>query len=201
MRGATTLPDLPLPEKVLAGWIDVAGEPTTVVSYHAPTGAQHGVVKVHQALQVARWLAALDGPVIFAGDFNTPEFDPPDIAGLRTHWNTGHPELDGGPGDDALVGPAPIPGLRDAYRTWLAAHPEEVTRIEAERPAGPLAVTYRTGPADHHRYRYDQIWLSAHFEVSSVTHLHDEALAAGTDHALVMVDCTPGSGRPGYRLR
>lgn len=191
MRGATTFPDLPLPEKVLAGWIDIDGQRTTVVSYHAPTGAQHGVRKVHQALQVARWLAMLGGPVIFAGDFNTPEFDPPHMVGLRTHWHTGHPELDGGPGDDALVGPEPIHALRDAYRAWLADYPDEMARISVERPDGPLATTYRTGPADHHRYRFDQIWLTDHFDVTNMNHLYDVALAAGTDHALVLVDAHP----------
>jgi len=188
MRGATPFPDLLLPEKVLAGWIDIEGQSITVVSYHAPTGAQHGVGKVQQALQVARWLESLDGPVIFGGDFNTPEVDPPDIEGLRNHWHTGHPELNGGRGDDALVGPEPIHGLRDAYRTWLAALPAESARIEADRPDGPLAVTYRTGPADHHRFRFDQIWLTDHFEVTSMTHLYKQALSAGTDHALVLAD-------------
>ncbi|MFN8422065.1 MAG: hypothetical protein U0470_01310 [Anaerolineae bacterium] len=92
--------DVPLPEKVMAGRWDVGGSPVTVVSYHAPTGVQHGVRKVEQAVRMAEWLAGLDGAVILGGDFNTPYVDPPDFAGVLTHMRTGIPDLMGAPGDD-----------------------------------------------------------------------------------------------------
>lgn len=190
LRSPTAFPDLPLPEKVLAGWTDVGGERTTLVSYHAPTGVQHQEKKAEQAVRLARWLRRLDGPTVFAGDFNTPESDPPDFARVRTHWHSGHPDLDGAPGDDLLVGPTPVHGLRDALRTYLAAHPEELATIRAQSPGGPLAVSYCTGSDGQRHHRYDAVWLSPHFDVESVTYLYREALEAGTDHALVLVEAS-----------
>lgn len=71
----------------------------------APTGVQHKEKKPEQAVRLARWLRSIDGPVLFAGDFNTPATDHPDHAMIRTHWHTGHRNLAGLPGDDLLVGP------------------------------------------------------------------------------------------------
>jgi len=190
VRGLTAFPDAPLPEKVVAGWVDVAGSRTTVVSYHAPAGVTHGVLKPRQAVQVARWLASLDGPVILGGDFNTPLLDPPQDADVRTHYHTGYVDLDGEPGDDVLLGPQPVHSLRDAFRSYLSTHPDELAAISAERPNGPLAVSHRTGNRVDQAMRYDAIWLSPHFEVRSVHHLYDEAINAGTDHGLVIADVT-----------
>lgn len=195
IRGVTPFPDLPLPEKVLAGWIDIDGQATTVVSYHAPTGAQHKVLKPIQAVRIASWLATLDGPVIFGGDFNTPLLDPPDDDLVRTHYWTGSGDLGGLVGDDALVGTRPFHPLREAMRSYLAARPDELEVIRSERPDGPLAISYRTGDQDQHRYRFDQIWLTPDFEVQSVRYLYDEAIAAGTDHALVLIEATTEVGR------
>lgn len=170
----------------MAGWVDIGGQRTTVVSYHAPAGVTHGVDKPRQAVQVARWIASLDGPVVLGGDFNTPLLDPPDDAGVRTHYHSGHEHLAGEPGDDLLVGPEPVHSLRDALRTHLAAQPEELAAVVAERPEGPLAVSHRTGDGDHCRFRYDAIWLSPHFSVNSVEYHYEAAIEAGTDHALVL---------------
>lgn len=188
LRGAVPFAEAPVPEKVMAGWLDVGGTRTTVVTYHAPAGVQWFEKKPAQAVRIAEWLTQLDGPVILAGDFNTPVADPPDFAGVRTHWHTGSPQLNGAPGDDLLVGPAPIHGLADALRTYLTTHPAQLASIRAERPDGPLAVSYRTGPRDDQRFRYDAVWLSDHFVVDAVEYLYDEAVEAGSDHALVLVD-------------
>jgi hypothetical protein len=188
LRGAMPFPDLPLPEKVLAGWIDIGGVPTTVVAYHAPVGVTHKLKKPAQAVRVAEWLRGLNGPTIIGGDFNTPKVDHPDFDATRTHWHSGDAKLKGNPGDDLLIGWEPTHNLRDALRTYLGAHPEELAAISAARPEGPLHVSYCTDKHGKNRFRYDAIWLSPHFEVSSVVYRYEEALAAGTDHALVVVD-------------
>lgn len=189
-RGTTAFPEVPLPEKVMAGWVDLGGVRTTVVSYHAPAGVSHLWKKPAQAVRLAEWLTQVDGPVIFGGDFNTPVADPPDFDRVHTHWHTGEPHLDGAPGDDLLVGPDPVHGLRDALRTYLGDRPEKLEAIRAERPEGPLEVSHCTGPRDDQRYRYDAVWLSHHFRVDSVKYFYEESVEAGTDHGLVLVDAT-----------
>lgn len=188
LRGPTTFPDIWYPEKVMAGWLDLGGHRTSVVTYHAPAGATHGIDKPKQAVRVAEWLASLDGPVLMGGDFNTPSADPVDDRLVRTHWHTGEANLGGLPGDDLLVGPEPVHPLRDALRTHLAADPGQVAAIGRERPDGPLELSYRTGDRDEHRYRFDAIWLSPHFQVRSVEYHYEAAIEAGTDHALVLAD-------------
>jgi endonuclease/exonuclease/phosphatase family metal-dependent hydrolase len=187
LRSPIALPDVPLPEKVIAGWLEIDGELATVVSYHAPPGVTHKLKKPAQAVQVAEWLASIEGPVLFAGDFNTPKIDHPDLRQLRTHWHTGDAKLLGATGDDVLVGPTPIHSLRDVLRTYLYARPDVYDQIASERPTGPLYVSHRTGNRRNPR-RYDAIWASPHFSVDNVAYMYDEAIAAGTDHALVVAD-------------
>lgn len=187
-------PQVPLPEKVLGGWIDVEGQRVTVLTYHAPTGAQHGPGKARQALAVATWLQRINGPVIMGGDFNTPGEDAADPAKVRTGWHTGHPELHGEPGEDVLVGGEPMHRLSDSFRVWLQDRPNELQRIESQHPDGPLAVTYKT--RNGREVRYDSIWLTPDFIVRDVSHHFEASCSAGSDHALVIVeaDLTERSG-------
>ena len=191
-RCPVVFPDVPLPEKVMAASVDLDGVPTTVVTYHAPTGVQHKLKKPAQAVQLARWLASVQGPVVLGGDFNTPKVDPPDRGGIRTHWHSGDKKLKGLPGDDLLVGPEPIHGLRDVLRLYLADHPDELDKIRADRPDGPLTTSYCTDSAGKRNYRYDAIWVSSHFTVASVEYVYDEAIEAGTDHGLVLAGLVVG---------
>ena len=46
--------------------------------------------------------------------------------------------------------------------------------------------SYCTGGAGERKYRYDAIWVTSHFTVESVEYVYDEAIEAGTDHALVL---------------
>ena len=185
-RNPEVFPDVPLPEKVMAATVQLDGVDTTVVTYHAPTGVQHKLKKPAQAAQLARWLASVQGPVVLGGDFNTPKVDPPDRGGIRTHWHSGDDKLKGLPGDDLLVGPEPIHGLRDVLRLYLADRPDELDMIRADRTDGPLTTSYCTDRAGKRKYRYDAIWVSSHFTVGSVEYVYDEAIEAGTDHGLVL---------------
>jgi hypothetical protein len=185
-RNPEVFPNAPLPEKVMAATVQLDGVDTTVVTYHAPTGGRHKLKKPDQAVQLARWLASVEGPVVLGGDFNTPKVDPPDQDGIRTHWHSGDDKLNGLPGDDLLVGPEPVHGLGDVLRLYLANRPEDLDLIRADRPNGPLMTSYCTDGAGERRYRYDAIWVSSHFTVGSVEYVYDEAIEAGTDHALVL---------------
>jgi hypothetical protein len=136
-QAAAPFPDLHLPEKVLAAWVNVDGARVTFVDYHAPYGG-HGHLKPEQAVRIATWLAAQRGPIGMGGDFNTPEKDPLDRTGVRTHWNTGATGMGSTLGDDLLVGARPVHALQDTFRTLLACDPARAMTID---PEGPLATT------------------------------------------------------------
>src|SRR6516164_4469945 len=161
------------------------------VSYHAPAGVKYGIVKPRQAVAFARWLSTQNVPLLFGADANTPFIDALDFADTRTHWHTGYRKLQGEPGDDLLVGPNKVHGLDDALRRWLALHPDEMDRLRANHPSGPLAMTHRTGrrkDSPGNPRRFDSVWVSRHWVVRHIEHLYDEGIAAGSDHAPVMVD-------------
>ncbi len=123
-----------------------------------------------------------------------PLLDAADFTATRTHWHTGDRHLHGEPGDDLLFGPGKIHGLDDALRRWLADHPAIAAPLAVDRPFGPLAVTHRTGKrktSPGTGRRFDSIWITRHWAVHSIDHYYDDAIAAGSDHAIVIADLTP----------
>ena len=172
------------------------------MSYHAPPGVSYGIVKPRQAVAFASWLSSQNGPLLFDADANTPLIDAFDFVNTRTHWHTGNRHLRGDPGDDLLFGPDKVHDLDDALRRWLALHPDEMDRLRASRPLAsttrrgmkakpPLAITHRTGRRKNSPgtgRRFDSVWVSRHWVVRHIEHLYEEGIAAGSDHAPVMVD-------------
>ena len=193
------LPGATLEERAVWASFDSAAGEISVMSYHAPPGVSWGPVKVAHTHALHDWIGDQTGPVIVGADANTPEVDHPDPELTRTHWHTGARRLKGQLGDDVTFGGSPTHGLRDAYRVWLDARPDEMDRIRRERPQGPLALTHRTGrrkDSPGHARRFDAVWVSRDVEVVGVKHHYDEALKAGTDHALVIADLTWPAERP-----
>jgi hypothetical protein len=131
--------------------------------------------------------------LLFGDDANTPLIDALDFANTRTHWHTGRRRLRGEPGDDLLFGPQSqkVHDLDDAMRRWLALHPDEMDRLRAGKPSGPLALTHRTGRRKNSpgtERRFDSVWVSRHWVVRHIAHLYEKGMEAGSDHAPVIVD-------------
>jgi exonuclease III len=190
-RRSWLLDGIHLRERILFIETEMKGAPFIAASYHAPPGVNHGIVKPRQAVAFAFWLSTQNGPLLFGADANTPLIDAPDFVKTRTHWHTGRLRLLGEPGDDLLFGPGKVHDLEDALRRWLVVHPDEMDRLRAIRPCGPLAVTHRTGrrkSSEGTGRRYDSVWISHHWVVRHVEHLYEEGIAAGSDHAPVLVD-------------
>jgi hypothetical protein len=131
---------------------------------------------------VARWLAHTAGPVIVGIDARAPEIDHPDPR--RSVFRSPAPE-GGGHGEDQLLGAEPTHALIDVLRRHLRRQPDQLARITAQRPDGPLAVSRRVAgqPA-----RHDHIWATPDVEVLDVRYLYEEAVSTGSDHALVLAD-------------
>ncbi len=182
---------IPLSNRILFIETQTEGTPFIAVSYHAPPGVNYGIVKPRQAVAVASWLSAQDGPLLFGADANTPVIDALDFAATQTHWHTGIPRLHGEPGDDLLFGPGKKHGLDDTLRRWLALHPDEMDRLRTSDPSEPLVVTHRTGKRKNSPgkgRRFDSIWVSREWVVRHIEHRYEEGIAAGSDHAPVVVD-------------
>ena len=189
---------MPLPERILLVGTTAEGLSLTAVSYPAPPGVSWGIVKPRQAVTVARWLAAQQGPILLGADASTPLIDAADFANTRPHWHSGDRRLNGEPGDDLLFGPGKIHPLQDGLRRWLADRPAEAA-VLAGRPEGPLAITHRTGKRKNSSgtgRRFDSIWLTGHWTVQHISRRYDEGVAAGSDHALVVADLATACQTP-----
>lgn len=192
-REAGVLPGLALPERMVFATVTTTLGPLTVASYHAPPGVSWGVVKVDHAHALLNWINATPDLLIVGADANTPEIDHPDPARVRTHWHTGIKKLAGAPGDDVTFGGFPQHRLWDAYRRWLSEHSDLQKQIEREHPDGPLAISHRTGKRKNSPgtpRRFDTLWISPGLEVRSASYDYVGAIAAGSDHALVIADLT-----------
>lgn len=187
------LGQLPLPERLVVGSVDTPIGQLMLASYHAPPGVSWGAIKVRHAHGLLEWVNATPGLLVVGADANTPEVDHPDRDRVRTHWHTGQRRLGGQPGDDVMFGGNPGHRLDDAYRRWLDDHPAELEQIRAERPDGPLAISYRTGKRRASLgspRRFDALWVSPEVEVVTIEYHYEAAIAAGSDHALVVATLT-----------
>ena len=167
-----------------ATWARVVVEghpvPVLVGSLHASPGS--GDVGGHKPWfhgGVARWLAERDEPWLFGIDANTPGRDHPDHH--RNSW--GFTAKDGRPGEEELLGVAPLHSGRDLLRDWLGQHPTVLARLVAARPEGPLAVSYHLGKGP---VRYDHCWASAEVQVDRIEYLSEGPWHS--DHAPVVCD-------------
>ncbi|MDQ3886829.1 MAG: endonuclease/exonuclease/phosphatase family protein [Actinomycetota bacterium] len=194
LLGAQVLDRVPfeVPEPVRLGflWRTVAarvalstGMALTAGSFHARRSAGSQAIALQRAFHagIARWLAGVSGPVVFGMSAGVPAVDPPDVRGT-TSWSV-LPE--GTTGADPLLGPDASHELDDVLRRYLHHHPEELEQIRAARPGGPLAVSHyvSTQPV-----RHDHLWATRDLKVLDVRYLYDEAVAAGSDHAVVLAD-------------
>jgi len=155
------------------------------------TRGSYGIVKPQQAVAFVGWPSTQKGPLLFGADANTPKIDALDFANTQTHWYAGFRRLQGQTGDDCLFGPCKVHDLDDALRRWLVLHPDEMGRLQASRPSGPLAITHRTGRRKNTpgtERRFDSVWVSRDWVVRNIEHLYQKGVAAGSDHAPVVVD-------------
>ncbi|MCX6083940.1 MAG: hypothetical protein NT102_03130 [Caldiserica bacterium] len=154
------------------------GTVLTLLSCYSPTNTGPGRKERPDTFNtLAAWLAALPAPVVLGMDANGPRVDHPDIEQNRW-WSE----------EEALVLGADA-RTSDVLRLWYADHPAELKRRVRYYPNGPLADSYHRGRrAKYLRCRYDSIRVSPGITVTDVRYLYEEAVRAGSDHALVITD-------------
>jgi hypothetical protein len=168
------LRDIPSPERAAVASVQVQGRRMSVGSWAAPPGVSWGDAgKGRQVLRFAAWLQARPSPVIVGIDRNAPKWERLALADDEW-WNRDEP---------LLYGPDRAHDLRDAFRDHIDRDPQLQDAIATQRPEGPLAITHRRRGIN---CRYDAIYVSPEFHVTAVQHLWDDAIAAGSDHAVVI---------------
>jgi len=198
LRGPWTLADAgmlthaPSPKRTIAGTathratgqqlavLSAALPPAGITQHQSPPGDRDvwGARKAEQARVIADWITRqhTQRPVIVGIDANAPRHDPPRWDDVTYWWD-----------DEALLlGPDAI--AKDAYRRWLADHPDALARITAHTPHGPLATTHYRG--NRTPSRYDHLLITDDIAVRHIDHL-TTAFDAGSDHALVHATLDP----------
>ena len=127
-------------------------------------------------------LEALKLPFVFAIDANEPRAESPDS--VRFHWADGRA---GAAKFAALLGFSPLHRARDLQRELMAR--------TGAAPAAPgyLMLTYTTSAGSSTAgagRRFDSIWATSEFMLGTMDTFYAEALAAGSDHALLRADVT-----------
>ena len=154
------------------------GAALTILSCYAPTNTGQGTKdRSGYFSAVASWLSTMSAPVVLGMDANGPRVDHPDIE--QTKWWTEEEALVLGNGART----------EDVLRLWYADHPEELRHRLRHYPHGPLADSYHRGRKGKYlRCRYDSIRVSPGVRVADARYLYEEAVHAGSDHALVIAD-------------
>lgn len=168
--------------------VSVEGAPLRVAGFHARPGSSGlGWVKQLFHRVCATWVAACQGPMLFGVDANSPNVDHPEPQQWRPFMA----------GEATLIGPSPSHHLVDALPRWLDDHPHERRQVLAQRPDGPLAVTYRT-PRSRAPKRYDHLFTTRDITIDALTHRPPGV--DGSDHGAILADLTipePARGRGG----
>jgi hypothetical protein len=131
---------------------------------------------------VAAALAGIASPFVFAIDSNEPRSETLDS--VTFHWRDGRP---GARKFAALLGLEPVHRGRDLLRDHLH------TRGLPTAADSYLSLTYTThGGGRAGRRRFDSMWASPEFGLHEFSTQYEDALTAGTDHAMLVADLELG---------
>jgi len=176
-------PDL-LPEnsqigRTLAAKLHGLQQTVNVLSWHAPNAASSGAAfKMSSYKTIIGWSNSVKGPTVIGLDGN--------------HWNTSNElELNSVPYDETnpflleswFFGANPPHRLRDALIEYYKCNPKIYEQRVAEHPLEPLAVSYIRGKT---KDRFDYIFISDEFEIIGCQYDYEGAIAAGSDHAIIV---------------
>lgn len=177
LRDPGVLEQVPSPERTAVATLERDGRVLTVASLALPPGVSWGDAgKGRQADRIACWLRERTAPVLIGIDANTPKWDRPALVDCEW-WNDQ---------ERLLLGEDRIHDLRDLYREALDADPARRAQALAEAPTGPLATSHVRGRGERKvACRYDHLLASPELQVEQIEYLWDEAVDAGSDHALL----------------
>ena len=163
-----------LPDRTLMVDVDYKGGMLRIIGMHSITGISH---KQAKSMQFLSWAEAVDEykPDIVAFDANEPAADHYDIEQMKFFAQS---PKENGYGARTFFKTLNNTGLTDA----LTVNYDPDDFVEGE----PLAMSHHIVKGDQ-RKRYDFIFTSNAINVSECKYYYDEAIKAGSDHALIRV--------------
>lgn len=178
LKKPSLLENAPFPERALIVEVEAPTGLLMLHSFHAPPGVTWQKKKPQAFLALAQCLAQYQTRVVVGMDANAPKIDHPNLEQSEWWW----------PEEALMLGHRPSHTLKDALRIWLSKHPLEAEKLRLLRPQGPLAVSYDRGQRTSVPCRYDFIYTTPDISVSQIRYLYEEAIKAGSDHAVVVAD-------------
>ena len=164
-----------LPDRTLMVNVEYKESMLRVMGMHSITGIAH---KQAKSIQFLSWAEAIDEykPDIVAFDANEPAKDHYDIEQMEFFSQY---LRENGYGAKTFFKTLKDTGLNDAF----TVNYDIGNYIEGE----PLAVSHHIKRTDHDR-RYDFVFIKSDMEVKDCEYKYDEAIKAGSDHALICTD-------------
>ena len=179
LKDSFVIQEVPFPERTLVTKCELGESLIQFCSFHIPPGSSWGKIKPLTFKILAKWLKAQETPIVLGMDANAPKSDRENIDENEWWWKD----------EPVFLGANPEHHLKDIFRKYLDKNPQKLQEIKKLRPEGPLAISHIRG--NKRKYtpcRYDFIYATQDFEVINVKYLYDEAIEAGSDHALVLAE-------------
>ena len=160
------------PERTLLVNSILGTKQVKTLNFHSLTGVDYKKAKSSNFASIADFLhQEKDNIDFFCCDANEPKIDSlhePDLE----FWDN----KDKGKNAELLFGQNKVHGLVDSFRTHLINN--GITNT-----SNPLAISHKTGPNGR---RYDFIYNSKKWNITSVEYLYQDSIKATSDHSIVI---------------
>ena len=172
IKSADVLNRALLPDRTLMLDVEYKESMLRVMGLHSITGVAH---KQAKSIQFLSWAEAVDTfkPDIVAFDANEPAKDHYDVDKMKFFAQS---KTENGYGAKTFFTTLKDTGLVDAF----AVNYDQHLYVEGE----PLTMSHHIARGDQ-RKRYDFIFVNKTVSVANCEYMYDEAVKAGSDHALI----------------
>lgn len=190
LNSSSLIDRVPFPERTLYGEVISKDVSFILLCCHSLTGVDYKKAKAAQFASIADFLYSHKEEVMICClDANEPEIDHYDLSLSKFFQKNG----DKGKCASLILGANSIHKLEDAYRIWLRENESEFNRIkeiQENNPENlrkiPLATSHIVNGGG--KKRYDYIMIPSHWKVKHIEYRYEEAIDAGSDHAIVIAD-------------
>ena len=159
------------PDRTVYATLEADGKLVKVLALHSLTGCAYYRAKSVQYESLAEFIDEYC-PNVIGIDANEPQIDHYDVHQMKF--------FDNGPGAEKFFYKTISLGLTDAYIRFNG--------IAGYEEGKPLITSHHIRKKG--TVRYDFLFVSENFNVNNCSYFYDEAISAGSDHAIIISDIT-----------